>query len=77
MTRKHFNSLAMHLAEVRPQEVPSDAWDAWGRSVRAVSDACKLANPQFDRERFEDACRLWEVGIRGGELTVIDHHKVR
>lgn len=77
MTRKHFNSLAMHLAEVRPPVEATDEWLVWRRTMRAVADACKLANPQFDRERFEEACALWEVGIRDGALTVLDKRGVR
>lgn len=67
MTKKNFVSLALHLAEVRNADVDGSAM--WAECVNAVSDACSLANPAFDRERFKEACTTWQAGIRDGRLV--------
>lgn len=79
MTKKHFESLALHLAEIRPAIVRMDgsvtvtnpARDAWDASVGAVADACALASPRFDRERFTHACETYVTAIRDGRLVKV------
>lgn len=57
MTRCHFEAIAEALRDERPQP----AWDAnkhaqWNLDVRAVTAALKRTCPNFDRDRFLDAC---------------------
>ena len=60
MTRKHFKLLADELKA----EKPASHWDSnkagamvqWKRDVKAVANACKRANPNFDFEQFYTAC---------------------
>ena len=61
MTRKHFQLLADELASSRPPMTPNGDKDAgriyqWHRCCIAVADACREANPRFDRNRFFAAC---------------------
>lgn len=52
MTRKHFNELAAALASHR-ESIPADAFRAL---VADIASVCKRANPNFDKDRFADAC---------------------
>ena len=60
MTRKHFKL----LADALKAEKPASHWDSnkagamvqWKRDVKAVANACKRANPNFDFEQFYTAC---------------------
>jgi hypothetical protein len=54
MTRKHFNALAANLRHAKPAN--PDQFLGWQAAVYAVCDACKAANPGFDRDRFMLAC---------------------
>ena len=62
MTRKHFNALAVELSSVRPQlfftpgSPEEAAYVAWRNCVNAVGHACRQANPNFNRDRFNTAC---------------------
>jgi hypothetical protein len=71
MTKKHFESLAVHLAHVRPDACWLESLDQWRACVASVADACVLANPRFDRERFVDACHSYQVAIRDGALVKV------
>ena len=70
MTKKHFESLALHLADVRP--IVADGGNSrhiWLESVGAVADSLALSNPRFDRSRFIDACESYVAIIRDGRLV--------
>lgn len=55
MTKKHFIALALHIASVRPVEASSH-FPMWRATMLAVCDACRQANPAFDKQRFITAC---------------------
>lgn len=56
MTRKHFRELADNLRFVKPDDPAALA--QWEQDVRAVADACAVANGGFDRSRFYAACMV-------------------
>lgn len=69
MTRKDFQALADGLKATCPQPEPDENEHAprgtymaranqWHQDVRIVADACRAANPQFDRDRFYAACGM-------------------
>jgi hypothetical protein len=55
MSRKHFNSLAEGLGNVRP---PADSPEflQWRTCVEQVALSCAEANSSFNKSRFLDAC---------------------
>ena len=55
MSRKHFNSIAQALANIRPIGASSLRVD-WLRSVKAIADQCQSLNSRFDRSKFIIAC---------------------
>ena len=58
MTRKHFVALANALACSRPVQGEDfeEATAQWRCDIQAVADVCREQNPNFDRERFLNAC---------------------
>ncbi len=67
MTRKHFKALAKALAAVRPSGIHPDVDHLLNRDARlingqwlmernAIANVCQFFSPQFDRERFIEAC---------------------
>ena len=66
MTRKHFNAIADALRFSRPIDedgtgVGNDHYeqgrmDQWQADYRAMADAYRSFNGQFDRDRFLRAC---------------------
>ena len=49
MTRKHYEALAQEIKLIQNQEARQSAFEA-------VSTACELFNPRFDRRIFAVAC---------------------
>ena len=57
MSRKHFESLATELAEIRPSTAHADRFSQWVASVYSVASVCaRYNNGSFDFERFVKAC---------------------
>lgn len=54
MTKKDYIALARTLAKVRPQNATRKR--QWTADVRAIASVLQTDNPQFDGDRFEDAC---------------------
>ena len=58
MTKRHFEALAAALKGARPDSTTHGkgaltvALRAWRLAVYRVADACRDANPRFDRARF-------------------------
>lgn len=61
MTRKHFELIAEALAASRPTET-GPARAQWNLDVVTVASACKVANPNFDYDRFYQATGYHEAG---------------
>lgn len=60
MSRKHYKLLAQAFANCRPWDKDTtdsyDSIDAWTSAVGEVCKKLKQDNPNFDRQRFLDAC---------------------
>jgi len=69
MTKKHFNALALALANARPDGFDEARGEQWLLDVREVAFVCAAASPRFDRNRFIEACRTWVPVIRDGKLV--------
>ena len=70
MSRKHFIALADALRAVMPTwegENQPAMMDQWEKDVKAIGDVCKLANPEFNRQRWEGYI-MGENGLRGGRI---------
>ncbi len=52
MTKKHFNKIAAMLAKYR-EDIAPRTFDLLVRDMAAV---CRESNPNFDTQRFIDAC---------------------
>ena len=55
MTKKDFIALAEELAHIRPNII-DPLYVEWIICIKAVASACKYNNPNFDREKFIEAC---------------------
>lgn len=55
MTRKHFALLAVRFYQNRPCP-DSVSFNVWAAMVRATADVCASVNPNFNGEKFFEAC---------------------
>jgi len=53
MSRKHFKALAEAIAKIQDDQQRAEL-------AESVADVCKGSNPNFDRNRFYQAC-----GVKG------------
>lgn len=58
MTRKDFQAIARKFAEERPDEldVSFEVGSTWAKAVLAIAEVCRESNPNFNTEKFLDAC---------------------
>lgn len=67
MTKKHFKAFAEAFRMQRPPTLQDGNYEGsageathlhagWARAVMAFADTAKQFNPQFDRDRFYEAC---------------------
>lgn len=57
MSRKHFESIAASLANIRPINTNGEAYARWLASVNAIAGTCQALNPKFSRTAFLEACQ--------------------
>lgn len=57
MSRKHYQLLASALRANKPTN-NKDMIIQWQADVRKIAVACRLDNPNFDYDRFYQACGL-------------------
>ena len=60
MSKKHFDTLALELASVRPKSLKASQYKTWLLTVEAVAKACAAHNSLFDKSRFIKACETLE-----------------
>jgi hypothetical protein len=61
LTKKHFKALAAILANARPTRDPNGEEDTtWTEIREGIADFCAGLNPNFDRDRFLEACNKEE-----------------
>jgi hypothetical protein len=56
MTRKYFNDMADKLNKIKPSPPLYQDIMVWETDVREMAAFCAHQNPNFNKQRFLDAC---------------------
>jgi hypothetical protein len=55
VTKRHFNKIAEALRAMRPMP-DSNKWSDWVETCQRLALVCADANPNFNHQRFLNAC---------------------